>query len=279
MEARVASIHLYPVKGAGGIALDRARIEVAGLASGGIGDREWMALDRQGRFVTQREQPRLALVGTAIRAARLELSVPGLAPLSLPSTLDGPVRDVAVWNSSMRALDAGDEAADWLSAALGIDARLVRFDPSDRRHCNRDYVGDSGAHTRFADAFPLLVIGSGSLAELNRRLGERGHPPLPMDRFRPNLVLDGLEPHDEDLLEAIDIEGIVLKPVKPCTRCQVTTTDQATGHVGVEPLRTLGGYRMDERLGGVTFGMNTIVIEGAGRDLRAGAVATCTYAF
>ena len=279
MEARVASLHLYPVKGAAGIALDRARIEVAGLASGGIGDREWMALDRQGRFVTQREQPRLALVGTAIRAGRLELSVPGLAPLSLSATLDGPVRDVAVWNSSMRALDAGDEAADWLSAALGIDARLVRFDPSDRRDCNRDYVGDSGAHTRFADAFPLLVIGSGSLDELNRRLDERGHPPLPMDRFRPNIVLDGLEPHDEDLLEAIDIDGIVLKPVKPCTRCQVTTTDQATAQVGLEPLRTLGGYRMDERLGGVTFGMNTIVVEGAGRDLRAGAIATCTYAF
>jgi len=279
MEARVASLHLYPVKGAAGIALDRARIEVAGLSSGGIGDREWMALDGQGRFVTQREQPRLALVGTAIRAGRLELSVPGLAPLSLPATLDGPVREVAVWKSSMRALDAGDETADWVSAALGIEARLVRFDPSDRRDCNRDFVGDSGAHTRFADAFPLLVIGSASLDELNRRLGERGHPPLPMDRFRPNIVLDGLEPHDEDLLASIEIDDVVLKPVKPCVRCQVTTTDQATAQVGLEPLRTLGGYRMDERLGGVTFGMNAIVLEGAGREVAVGATATCGYAF
>jgi len=279
VEARVASIHLYPFKGAAGIALDRARIEVAGLQSGGIADREWMALDAQGRFVTQREQPRLALVRTAIRAGRLELSVPGLAPLSLPATLDGPVREVAVWKSSMRALDAGDEAADWVSAALGIDARLVRFDPSDRRDCNRDYVGDSGAHTRFADGFPLLVIGSASLGELNRRLDARGHPPLPMDRFRPNIVLDGLEPHDEDLLASIEIDDVVLKPVKPCVRCQVTTTNQATAQVGLEPLRTLGGYRMDERLGGVTFGMNTIVLEGAGREVAVGATATCDYAF
>jgi hypothetical protein len=279
VQARVASLHLYPVKGAAGIALDRARADVEGLAHEGVGDREWMVVDRAGRFVTQREHPRLALVRTAVRAGRLELSHDGFEPLALALSLDGPVREVACWNHRGRAFDAGDAAADWLSAILDADLRLVRFDPSDRRACNPEHVPDSGAHTRFADGYPLLVVGTGSLAELNRRLDARGHPPLPMDRFRPNLVLDGLDPHDEDHLGTIAIGDLVLQPVKPCVRCQVTTTDQATAQVGAEPLRTLGGYRMDERRGGVTFGMNAIVLEGAGREIAAGEPATCTYAF
>lgn len=279
MEARVASIRLYPVKGAGGIPLERARVDVEGLSHGGVGDRAWMVVDRDGRFLTQREHPRLALVRTAVRDGRLELAWPDLEPLALPAAIEGEAREVVVWRSKVRGIDAGDAASDWLHAALGVDARLVRFDPTGRRDCNRDTVGDSGARTLFSDGYPLLVVGTGSLDELNRRLDARGHPTLPMDRFRPNLVLDGLEPHDEDRLASIEVDGVVLKPVKPCVRCQVTTTDQATGHVGLEPLRTLGGYRMDERLGGVTFGMNAIVLAGAGREVAAGATATCDYAF
>jgi uncharacterized protein YcbX len=186
-------------------------------------------------------------------------------------------REVVVWRSSVRGLDAGDDAAAWLSAWLGVAVRLVRFDRSRPRPCNADYAGDSGAHTMFADGYPVLVIASASLTDLNARLGARGVRALPMNRFRPNLVLDDLEAYGEDHLDTITMDDVVLRCVKPCVRCQVTTTDQATGDVGLEPLRTLGGYRMDERLGGVTFGINAIVE--AGGNLALGAAVRYAYRF
>ena len=131
----------------------------------------------------------------------------------------------------------------------------------------------------FADGYPVLVIGQASLDHLNERLAARGSPPVAMNRFRPNLVLDGLEPHDEDALASIGIDGVVLKPVKPCTRCQVTTIDQASANAGHEPLRTLSTYRRDDRLAGVTFGMNAIVIAGAGRRIAVGSTASCEFDF
>jgi uncharacterized protein YcbX len=157
--------------------------------------------------------------------------------------------------------------------------RLVRFDPAHRRLCNPVYAGDSGAHTAFADGYPLLVIGEASLADLNDRLADEGTPRLPMNRFRPNIVLAGLEAYDEDHVDTLAAGGVVMKIVKPCARCQITTTDQDTGHVGIEPLRTLGAYRMDERAGGVTFGMNAIVVAGEGRTLAAGMEIEASFAF
>ena len=278
-DAVVASLAVYPLKGARGIDVEHARVDIPGLSTGGVGDREWMAVDATGRFVSQREHPDLCLVGTAVRDAAVELDFPGAPPLSLPPDPSGSTREVVVWNSRIRGLDAGDVAAGWLSRALRADVRIVRFDPSDRRACHRDYAGDSGAHTRFADGYPILVIGQASLDELNRRLGERGIAPMPMRRFRPNLVVAGLEPHDEDHLDTIEVDGVVLRLVKPCTRCQVTTVDPGTGHTGREPLATLAAYRQDERAGGVTFGMNAIVVEGAGRPLAVGGRARCAYRF
>lgn len=280
-DAVVSSLAVYPLKGARGIDVEHARVDIPGLSTGGVGDREWMAVDANGRFVSQREHPDLCLVGTAIRESTLDLAFPGAPSLSLPLA-EAPAttaREVVVWNSRIRGLDAGDVAAGWLSRALRADVRIVRFDPSDHRACQRDYAGDSGAHTRFADGYPILVIGQASLDELNRRLGERGIAPMPMRRFRPNLVVAGLEPHDEDHLDTIEVDGVVLRLVKPCTRCQVTTVDPATGHTGREPLATLAAYRQDERAGGVTFGMNAIVVEGAGRPLAVGGRARCVYRF
>jgi uncharacterized protein YcbX len=184
-----------------------------------------------------------------------------------------------VWRSDVRGFDAGEAAARWLSDWLACDARLVRFDRAVMRHCNRDYVGDSGAHTFFADGYPILVIGNASLCNLNDRLRVRGEAPLPMNRFRPNIVLGGLPAFDEDHLDTVRIGGVVLRLVKPCTRCQVTTTDQVTARVGVEPLRALGEFRMDEKFDGVTFGMNAIVVEGAGGTITTGAPASVAYRF
>lgn len=273
----VESLHVYPVKGCRGIDVARADVATTGLAVDGVADREWMVVDRAGRFVTQREYPQLALVATAARDGVLTLSAPGRPSLALDAGA-GATRDVVVWRSTVRGIDAGDEAAAWLSAHLGADVRLVRFDRTGTRPCNPDYAGDSGAHTLFADGYPVLVIGAASLADLNARMTARGFPALPMNRFRPNVVLSGLPPYEEDHLDTIVVGDVVLRCVKPCTRCQVTTTDQATAHVGHEPLRTLAGYRMDPRLPGVTFGMNAIVVAG-GRTLAAEARAAVGYRF
>ena len=184
-----------------------------------------------------------------------------------------------VWDSDAKGVDGGDDAARWLSAHVGAAVRLVRFDRALSRPCNPDYAGATGAHTFFADGYPILVIGAASLADLNARLAAQGGLPLPMNRFRPNVVLAGLPPYDEDHAALITVGGIVLRCVKPCTRCQVTTTNQDSANVGVEPLRTLRGYRMNERLSGVTFGMNAVVVGGAGGTLAAGAPADFEYAF
>lgn len=282
--ATIAALHVYPVKGCRGIAVARARVAARGLVavagSTALGDREWMIVDPDGRFVTQREKPRLALIETRFGSDALVLAMPGIAPLIMPlETRGGPQREVVVWRSQVVARDAGDAAADWLAAVLGIDVRLVRFDAAEIRHCNPQYAGDSGAHTAFADGYPLLAIGEASLADLNARLDAAGAAALPMNRFRPNVVLAGLEPYDEDHVDTIAADGVTLKLVKPCTRCQVTTTDQDTARVGSEPLATLAGYRMNAALAGVTFGMNAIVLAGEGRELAVGSDVDCRFAF
>ena len=171
--ARVASLHVYPVKGCRGIAAASITAATTGFVVDGVGDREWMVTDREGRFLTQRELPRLALVETAVANGALTLSVPHVAPLAVPMVSAGVApRDVIVWRSDVRGVDMGDAAAHWLSAWLAADVRLVRFDRSLQRACNPEFAGDSGAHTFFADGYPVLVIGEASLADLNVRLSQ-----------------------------------------------------------------------------------------------------------
>jgi hypothetical protein len=276
-EVAVVSLHLYPVKSCRAVDVDRATVAATGLAVDGARDREWMVVDAQGRFVTQREQPRMALVEPLVDDGTLSLRVPGFAPLALREC--GEARDVVVWRSSVRGFDAGDAAAAALSAFLGQDVRLVRFDDRAPRPCNPDYAGDSGATTLFADGYPLLVIAQASLDDLNARLAARGFPVAPMNRFRPNVVVDGLEAFDEDHVDTLAFGEVVLKLVKPCTRCEVTTTDQASALRNLEPLRTLSTYRRDDRLAGITFGMNAIVAAGAGATLRVGARGQAQFRF
>ncbi len=278
--ARIASLHVYPIKGCRGHAVPRADVAVTGLGTTNVLDREWMVTDRDGLLVTQREVPELALVDVGITTDALVLSAPGVAPQCVPFQADGaPQRPVTVWQSTVQGIDAGDAAAAWLSAWLRISVRLHRFDRGGTRACNPDHAGDSGAHTLFADGYPLLIAGTASLGDLNARLAARGIPALPMNRFRPNIVLDGLPAYDEDHVDTITIGDVMLKCVKPCVRCQVTTTDQSTAHTGLEPLRTLGEYRMNESMGGVTFGMNAIVVRGAGSTVVVGAPAAVEYRF
>ena len=277
--ARIASLHVYPIKGCRGTDVERADAAVTGLVADGVGDREWMVVDDDGRFLTQRELPRLALVSTEVTARVLRLSAPHMRPMDVPLDAAGATRDVVVWRSTVLGSDSGDAAANWMSDWLAHDVRLVRFDRARKRECNREFAGDSGAHTMFADGYPILVANTASLSELNERLAARGHPALPMNRFRPNVVIDGLPAFDEDHVDTIDAGGVVMRLVKPCTRCQVTTTDQQTARVGIEPLPTLGEFRMDEKLDGVAFGVNAIVVEGEGRSIAADTAAAIAYRF
>jgi uncharacterized protein YcbX len=271
MAATIASLYVYPVKSCRGIALETSPVDERGLAF----DREWMIVDGDGRFVTQRDVPRLALLEPSLTTAALELKTPGSRRLAVPLSFDGATRPVTVWRDSIPAVDQGDEAAAWLSSALQIPLRLVRFDPAVRRYCNVTYAGDSGAHAAFADAYPLLILSEASLADLNSRLAQ----PLPMNRFRPNVVLSGVDAYDEDHIDEIRVGDLAFKLVKHCTRCQVTTTDQSTAVVGTEPLSTLARYRMNAELGGVTFGMNAIVAAGAGLAINRGDSASCAFKF
>jgi MOSC domain-containing protein len=278
--ARVASLHVYPVKGARAIDVVAADLAVEGLATHGVGDREWMLVDAGGRFISQRSHRGLALVGIAIRDRRLVLSFPGQPAIAIDlDRRHDKARDVVVWRSDVRGFDEGDAVANAASAFLGEPLRLVRFDPALPRRCNPDYAGDSGAHTRFADGYPVLVIGAASLRELNARLDAKGEAALPMNRFRPNLVVDGLEAFDEDHVDTIAIGDILLKMVKPCIRCEVTTIDQATALAGVEPLLTLSAYRQHATLAGIHFGMNAIVAAGEGHTLATGAEARIAFNF
>jgi uncharacterized protein YcbX len=259
----LTGLYIYPVKSCRGIAVDDWLLEDAGLER----DREWMVVTPDGRFLTQRELPQLALVVPTLEHDHLALDAPGMPRLVVP--YEGPVtaREVVVWRSHLRAHDSGEAAAQWLSDYLGRPLRLVQFDRSERRLSSPEFAGDSGAITRFSDGYALLAISQASLDDLNSRLPQ----PLPVNRFRPNLVLDGLPPYGEDDLRDLRVGAAHLRCVTPCTRCVITTTHQATGELdGVEPLRTLKTYRWEKKLHGVIFGQNVIVITAGAQRLTRG---------
>ncbi len=260
--AHISGLNIYPVKGCRGISLPVAMLTPTGLAF----DRHWMVVQPEGRFVTQRECPRLALVATTLDGNRLSLATAGLEPLTLAEDPCGARVEVQVWGDRCIGIDEGDAAAAWFSRHLQRPVRLVRFDPARPRPGDPEFARDLPAFSEFSDGFAILVVAEASLADLNARLAT----PLPMNRFRPNIVIAGVEAFDEDRMTALTADAIELRLVKACTRCQVTTTDQATAQVSDEPLATLASFRMHAHLGGVTFGQNAVVASGAGRTLRVG---------
>lgn len=278
----ISALFVYPVKSCRGIALDEAQLESHGLRW----DRHWMVVDATGRFVSQREYPAMALIATELAADALHLRTPNGAELVLSYAAPAHLTrvPVSVWRDCFDALDEGDAAARWMSAAIGAPLRLVRFADDVTRLASRDWTRDTDAPTRFADGFPLLVASDASLAELNGRLGDKGVDALPMNRFRPNVVIGDIEAFDEDYVDTLTVDGVVLRLVKPCARCPITTVDQAAGDFDArwpyEPLDTLATYRADPRVdGGLTFGQNAIVVEGAGQRLRVGAPVDVELSF
>lgn len=260
----VDEIVRYPVKGAGGTSLEEARVDEIGIHL----DRRWMLVDADGVFLSQRNHPRLALLRPRVADDALVLEAPGAEPLAVALEPDGPAVEVRVWDASVEAVEVGGGTTEWIEAFLGEPARLVFMAPStlrpvDRTHLPRDRPSGAGERVSFADAYPLLLLSRESLDELNRRL-ER---PVPMNRFRPNLVVRGVgRPHGEDAWRRIRIGELELDVVKPCERCAVTTVDQGSGEKGVEPLRTLAEYR---KSGGKTWFGQNLVQRGVG-TLRVG---------
>ncbi|QFG22744.1 MOSC domain-containing protein [Actinomadura sp. WMMB 499] len=241
MPATLTELNVYPVKSGGGTALRAAELTPAGLRH----DREFMLVDAEGRSLTQRDTAALALLRPSYDGEVLTVTAPGAAPLVHKAHEDGEPREVLVQRKEARGVDQGDEAAAWFADLLGRECRLVRF--TGRRETSR-----GGGVARFQDGYPLLLISAESLADLNGRMAA----PLPMNRFRPSLVVEGLGAFGEDGVRLLRIGGTVIEAVKPCTRCVITTTDQETGERGKEPLRTLASYRSGE--GGLLFGQNCV---------------------
>jgi uncharacterized protein YcbX len=241
---------VYPVKSLAGIAVDAFRITDRGPQH----DRRWMLVDEAGRFLTQREHPRLALFTTAIEGATLVIGHrqhPG-ERVELPlRPQGGETLRVSVWDDVCEAVHPSPEASARLSLRLGITVRLVFMPDDARRPVDPDYALQSDI-TSFSDGYPLLLIGQASLDDLNARLPV----PVGMERFRPNIVFTGGPPYLEDRLQSFTLNGIPFQGVKPCARCVLTTVDPLTGGTGPEPLRTLATYR--SRGGKVLFGMNLL---------------------
>ena len=281
VQATVSGLFVHPVKSCAGVALREARLMDTGLDL----DRAWMVVDAEGRFVTQREQPRMALVRPQIKVLEVVLRAPGMLALHLGiNEVEKPAR-VQVWGDALDAWDMGDVAGQWFSDFLGRPGlRLARFDPEATRLASKQWTGEVEAPIEFADGFPLLVVGEASLAELNQRLAAAGDAAVGIERFRPNIVLAGLQAHDEDRLHELRIataEGeVVLRLVKPCPRCPIPNVDPASGQSSPEVLQTLSAYRADARLdGALAFGMNAVIVQGAGHPLCVGDAVRADWRF
>jgi len=251
---RVSGLFVYPVKSCAGVAVGESLVTATGFQW----DRRWMVVGDDGRFLTQREHPRLALVRVRIAEDRLVLSAPVLADLDVPlESGPGPSTRVTVWQDECDAIDVGGSAAAWFTDYLGITARLVRLASDDARPLGST-AAQPGDRVSFADAYPFLLLSEASLRQLNRRL----NLPVEMDRFRPNIVVDGCAAHAEDSWNALRIGDVDFRVAKPCSRCVVVTTNQQTGERGPEPMQTLATYRLQD--GKVMFGQN-LVHSGVGR--------------
>lgn len=277
--ARIERLFVYPIKSCAGVELHEAVLTETGLDL----DRAWMVVDESGQFVTQRELPRMALIKPQVKLHEVVLRAPGMLALHLQIDAVEEPAQVRIWDQPVSAYDMGPIAAQWFSDFLGRKLRLVRFDPEQRRLSNLKWTDGAEAPNQFSDGFPLLVVSQASLDLLNEKLAAAGQAPVGIERFRPNIVLSGLQAHDEDRVAMFDIVAgspVQLKPVKPCSRCPIPDIDPATAQVDPAVSATLRTYRSNERLNGaVSFGMNLIVVQGIDQTLKVGQTVTADYQF
>ena len=245
----ISSLIYYPIKACRGHEVDASNVERSGLEH----DRRMMVATPEGSFLTQREHPKLALVTPSISGEKLTLSAPGTNDLTIDIRKTGPTRSVDIWRSKgVQAVDQGEEVAAWFTDWLETSVHLVHIADGYIRKVNKKYAVNTDDHTAFADGYPILMASEESLLDLNARL----EWPVPMNRFRPNLVVKDCEPFAEDTWSRVRTGDIEMAVVKPCARCVVTTIDKETLEKSKEPLKTLASYRT--RNGGAMFGQNVI---------------------
>ncbi len=285
LQAQIAQLFVYPIKSCAGISLRASPLFDTGLEF----DREFMVVDAAGEFVSQRQLPSMALIRPTLKHSEMILRAPGMLALHVSlERVEAAVR-VKVWKDEVAAFDMGDLAAQWFSDFLSEPVRpqrirLVRFHPAQRRLASPKWTGGVEAPVAFADGFPLLITSEASLAALNQRLAAQGRSAVGIERFRPNIVLAGIEAHDEDRIDLLHIatsDGEAqLQPVKPCARCPIPDVDPLTAEQGTSVGNALRAYRADPRVdGAITFGMNAIVRQGDGHLLQVGQTAGANLRF
>ena len=261
--ATLAGLFFYPLKSARAIPAERVRV----VATGFEWDRQWMIINERGTFLSQRTHPQLARLVPEIGPDALTIRAPGLPPLSLPLKSDGARRTVRVHRDVCVGIDQGSDAAEWASRAVAEPVRLVRVPADTARTANPAFAGSTAAPMGFADGYPILITNESSLAELNARLPAS----IPMERFRPNIVLGGLPAWAEDRIASLTVGELTLRLVKPCTRCTIPSIDQQSGLPSTDPTPVLRQLRFDRELLGVTFGENAVIGAGGGGAIERGA--------
>ena len=259
---KIKDLYVYPVKSCKGVRVKEIELATTGF----VDDRGWMVVDKSGVFVSQRDLPRLALVEPRVHRDRLSLVAPDMPELVVPRTVDDATRvDVELFGERISSLSAGEEASKWFGRCLGGDYHLVACDPSFVRKGGVQYPTRDEAPTSFVDNYGILVISEASRDDLNRRLVSG----VPMNRFRPNIVIEGVDPYGEDYFTAASTEDVTLRFIDVCYRCNMTTIDQDRAAFGQEPLLTLGRYRSSKA--GVRFGNYAAVGAGVGKFLHVGS--------
>lgn len=280
LKVRLSQLCVYPIKSCAGVGLTDSLLIETGLEF----DRSWMVVDADCMFVTQRQLPRMALIQPTLKTLEMVLRAPGMMALHVAlDTVEKPTQ-VQVWGDKVAAYDMGNLAAQWFTDFLGQPLRLVRFDPQQKRLSDKAWTGDIEAENAFSDGFPILVTSTASLDEVNRRLRLTGQPDISLARFRPNIVLDGLDAHGEDHLDEIAFASaqgeIRLKLVKPCTRCSIPDVDPLTAVQGHAVGDVLASYRADERMqGALTFAMNAVIVSGIDSALTVGMQGEAGFRF
>lgn len=250
MTITVSELYIHPVKGLKRIPLQSMKID----SIGPVDDRRWMIIDSENKFVSQRTHPILSLIRVALDQNKLCLQIPDQSEISISLAHSvSPEIQATIWRDTCRVVEVSVEASQALSQFLGVDCRLVRMAENKSRFVDQQYtLSQEAREVSFADGFPFLLTTQESLDDLNNRL----ESPIKMNRFRPNIVIQGTSALAEDHWKTVRIGEVVFDLVKPCTRCTVTTVDQDTGERGKEPLKTLAKYRNTEK--GIVFGQNAI---------------------
>lgn len=277
----VTQLFIYPVKSCGGLEIEQSRLTSAGLAY----DRDWMIVDQDGQFLTQRQVPHLCWIMPSIDDWALTLEAPGVGAVKVPLDAEGDKRQVNIWRDMVEAIDMGVEVGRWLNEYLQIPGKhfsLVRYASQGIRNSDVTWTEGIPYPNHFSDGFAINVLSQRALVELNERLAERGVEPVDILRFRPNLVLEGIDAHEEDEWQAIRIETaagtIEIGLVKPCPRCSIPDIDHETAMRSTEVSQVLANYRTLPHMdGAICFGMNGVVKAGAGLICHVGQAFSASH--